>query len=193
MMQGTWVLCKDFNNCQVWQYLSVMGSSGPRLSMAYIVWLVGHLLHCLADNEPEDPEKIPEHIQRMKCSRVIRTNFSLLYSHLDTGRLLSKLPDKELISETQLKSAKSYHQRFAQNAILTDTLLNMDRPSNGLLKFCDTMETTQGQEDIGKKLLQGIQIIMVSRGFSWWNNPHPTPLLKLKCIHVILTHLFQSP
>ena len=143
-----------------------------------------------SDDEPEDPEAISEHQQAMKCVRVIRTNFSLLYSHLDTARLLPKLPDKELISETQLKSAKSYHQRFAQNAILIDALLNMDRPSNGLLKFCDTLETTQGQEDIGKKLLQGIQTTMVSRGFSWWNNPHPTPLLKLKCIHAILTHFF---
>ena len=124
--------------------------------MAYNMWLVGHLLHCLTDDEPEDPEKIPEHKQRMKCVRVIRNNYSFLYSHLDTGRLLSKLPDKELISEMQLKSVKSYHQRFAQNAILIDTLLHMDRPSNGLLKFCDTLETTPGQEHIGKKLLQGI-------------------------------------
>ena len=140
-----------------------MGSSCPRLSMACIVWLVGHFLHCLADDEPEDPEKIPEHIQRMKCSRVIRTNFSLLYSHLDTGRLLSKLPDKELIGEMQLKSVESYHQRFAQNAILIDALLTLDRPSNGLLKFCDTLETTPGQEHVGKKLLEGIQTTMVSR------------------------------
>ena len=119
-----------------------------------------------SDDEPEDPEAIPEHIQRMKCHRVIRTKYSLLYSHLDTGRLLSKLPDKELISEMELKSVKYYHQRFAQNAILIDTLLKMDRPSNGLLKFCDTLETTPGQEHIGKKLLQGIQTTMVSRALA---------------------------
>jgi len=120
----------------------------------------------MIDNEPEDPEAIPEHKQHMIFARVIRTNFSLLYSHLDTGRLLSKLPDKELISEMQLKSAKSYHQRFAQNAILIDALLRMDRPSNGLLKFCDTLETTPGQEHIGKKLLQGILTTMVSRALA---------------------------
>ena len=91
----------------------------------------------------------------MKCSGVIRSNYSLLYSCLDTGRLLPKLPDKELIDEAQLKTAKSYHQRFAQNAILIQALLYMDRPSNGLLKFCDTLETTPGQEHVGKKLLQG--------------------------------------
>ena len=119
-----------------------------------------------SDDEPEDPEAIPEHIQRMKCGRVIRTNYSLLYSHLDAGRLLSKLPDKELIGEMQLKSVESYHQRFAQNAVLIDTLLKMDRPSNGLLKFCDTLETTPGQEHIGKKLLQGIQATMVSRALA---------------------------
>ena len=134
--------------------------------MACIVWLVGHFLHCLADDEPEDPEAIPEHKQVMKCVRVIRSNYSYLYSGLDTSRLLSKLPDKELISEMQLKSAKSYHQRFAQNVILIDALFKMDRPSNGLLKFCDTLETTPGQEHIGKKLLQGIQTSTVSRALA---------------------------
>ena len=116
-----------------------------------------------SDNKPEDPEAIPEHKQYLMFARVIRTNFSLLYSHLDAGRLLAKLPDKELISEMQLKSVKSYHHRFAQNAILIDALLYMDRPSNGLLKFCDTLETTPGQEHVGKKLLEGIQTTMVSR------------------------------
>jgi len=116
--------------------------------MAYTLWLVGHFLHCLADDEPEDPEAIPEHKQ------------------LDASRLLSKLPDKELISEMQLKSAKSYHQRFAQNVILIDALLILDRPSNGLLKFCNTLETTPGQEHIGKKLLQGIQTTVVSRALA---------------------------
>jgi len=134
--------------------------------MAYTLWLVGHFLHCLADDEPEDPEAIPEHKQRMKCSRVIRINYTFLYSNLDASRLLSKLPDKELISEMQLKSAKSYHQRFAQNVILIDALLILDRPSNGLLKFCDTLETTPGQEHIGKKLLQGIQTTVVSRALA---------------------------
>ena len=119
-----------------------------------------------SDDEPEDPEAIPEHIQRMKCVRVIHTNYSLLYSDLDTARLLPKLPDKELIGEMQLKSVKSYHQRFAQNAVLIEALLHMDRPSNGLLKFCDTLETTPGQEHIGKKLLQGIQTTMVSRALT---------------------------
>ena len=109
----------------------------------------------ISDDEPEDPEAIPEHEQRMKCSRVIRSNYSLLYSHLDTGRLLPKLPDKELINEALMKTVQSYQQRFAQNAILIQALLNMDRPSNGLLKFCDTLETTPGQEHVGKKLLQG--------------------------------------
>ena len=92
----------------------------------------------------------------MMFVRVIRSNYSLLYSHLDTGRLLPKLPDKELIDEAQLKTAKSYHQRFAQNAVLIDALFTLDRPSNGLLKFCDTLETTPGQEHIGRKLLQGM-------------------------------------
>jgi len=110
-----------------------------------------------SDDEPEDPEAIPEHMQRMKCSRVIRTNFSLLYGHLDTQRLVPKLPEKDLINEAEMKAVTTYHQRFAQNAILIQALLNSDHPSNRLLKFCDILETTPGLEHIGKKLLKGIQ------------------------------------
>ena len=94
-----------------------------------------------SDDEPEDPEAIQEHEQAMKCVRVIRRNYSLLYSHLDTQRLVPKLPEKDLINEAQMKAVNTYHQRFAQNAILIDALLNRDRPSNGLLKFCDILET----------------------------------------------------
>ena len=108
------------------------------------------------DDEPEGPEGIPEHEQRMKCSRVIRTNYSLLYGHLDAGKLLPKLPDKDLIKEAQFKAAESYQQKFAKNAVVIEALLMSDRPSHGLLKFCDTLETTSAQEHIGRKLLKGM-------------------------------------
>ena len=111
------------------------------------------------DDEPEGPEGgIPEHEQRMKCSRVIRTNYSLLYGHLDAGKLLPKLPDKDLIKEAQFKAAESYQQKFAKNAVVIEALLMFDRPSHGLLKFCDTLETTSGQEHIGRKLLKGMYL-----------------------------------
>ena len=111
-----------------------------------------------SDDKPEGPEAIPEHEQYMKCARVIRTNYSLLYGDLDAGELLPKLPDKDLINDTQYKTAESYKRRFAKNAVIIDALLKFDRPSHGLLKFCDTLETTLGQEHIARKLLKGTKL-----------------------------------
>ena len=107
-------------------------------------------------DDPEGPEDIPEHEQAMRCGRVICTNYSLLYGQLDVEKLLPKLPEKDLIDENQLKEAKCFHQRFAKNAHVIRILLWYDRPSHGLLKFCDTLETTPGQEHLGRKLLKGI-------------------------------------
>ena len=111
-----------------------------------------------SDDEPENPEDIPQHEQKMKCARVIRINYSLLYGHLDPGKLLPKLPEKDLINDNQFKAAESYQQRFAKNVVIIDALLRFDRPSHGLLKFCDTLETTPGQEHLGRKLLEGIKL-----------------------------------
>ena len=98
-----------------------------------------------SDDDLEGPEAIPDHTQRIKCDRVIHTNYSLLYGHLDTEKLLPKLP-------------KSYLQRFAQNAIVIEALLRFDRPSHGLLMLCDTLVTTPGQENLGRKLLNGMML-----------------------------------
>ena len=113
-----------------------------------------HLLYDLCSGyEREGPEDIPEHEQGLKCGRVICTNYSLLYGHLDPEKLLPKLPEKDLISENQLEAAESVHQKFAKNVIIIRVLFWHDRPSHGLLKFCDTLETIPGQEHLGKKLL----------------------------------------
>ena len=96
----------------------------------------------------------------MKYSRVVRINYSLLYGHLDAEELLPKLPEKDLINEAQFKAAESYQQRFAKNAVVIDALLNFDRPSHGLLKFCDTLETTPGQEHLGRRLLKGMKLLL---------------------------------
>ena len=108
-----------------------------------------------SDNEPEGPEDIPEHEQGMRCGRVVCTNYSLLYGHLDPKKLLPKLPEKGLIDEEDLEAVESFHQKFAKNVCIIRVLLWYDRPSHGLLKFCDTLETTPGQEHIGKRLLKG--------------------------------------
>ena len=114
-----------------------------------------------SDDDPECLEAMAECEQRIKGYRVIRTNYSLLYGYLDAGKLLPKLPEKDLISEEKLKQAKSYHQRFAQNVVIVEALLGFDRPSHGLLKFCDILETTPGQENLGRKLLKGMTLVVL--------------------------------
>ena len=121
---------------------------------------VAYVYFPTSDDEPEGPEGISEHEQYMKYSRVVRINYSLLYGHLDADELLPKLPEKDLIKEAQFKAAKSYQQRFAKNAIVIDALLNFGIPSHGLLKFCDTLETTPGQEHLGRKLLKGMKLLL---------------------------------
>ena len=113
-------------------------------------------------DDPEGSEDIPEHEQAMRCGRVICTNYSLLYGQLDAEKLLPKLPEKDLIDENQLKEAKCFHQKFAKNAHVIRILLWYDRPSHGLLKFCDTLETTPGQEHLGRKLLKGISLSLTT-------------------------------
>ena len=85
---------------------------------------------------------------------MICMHYSLLYGQLDVEKLLPKLPEKDLIDEEDLEIAASFHQRFAKNAYIIRVLLWYDRPSHGLLKFCDVLETT-GQEHLGRKLLKG--------------------------------------
>ena len=86
---------------------------------------------------------------------MVCLNYSLLYSQLDPEKLLPKLLEKDLIDEKQLKVVESYRPRFAKNVCVIRTLLWYDRPSHGLLKFCDTLEITPGQEHLGRKLLKG--------------------------------------
>ena len=111
-----------------------------------------------SDDDPEGPEAMPDHTQRIKCYRVIHTNHSLLYGHLDTEKLLPKLPEKDLICEKHLQRLESYDQKFARNVVVINALLKFDYPSHGLLKFCDTLETTPGQENLGRKLLKGMML-----------------------------------
>ena len=92
----------------------------------------------------------------MRCARVICLNYSFLYSQLDPETFLSKLAEKDLIDEEQLKDVESCPQKFAKNVYVIRVLLWYDRPSHGLLKFCDTLETTPGQEHLGRKLLKGM-------------------------------------
>ena len=106
-------------------------------------------------DEPENPEDIPEYELNMKGARVMRTNYSFLWQHLEPNQLLLILVDKLLMTETAKKEAESYIQRFARNSVIIDQLFRSDCPP---LKLCDTLDVT-GQEHIARKLLQGTHCI----------------------------------
>ena len=99
---------------------------------------------------------LPVFKQRMLCSRVIRLNYSYLYQHLIPGPISQQLLlDKCIISEATAKKMESYHQKYAQNAIIIEALLTWKCPPGGLLKLADTLAVTIGQKHIGKKLTEG--------------------------------------
>ena len=60
----------------------------------------------------------------MRMVRVIRTNYSLLWEHLDASKVLPKLVDESVISEAKKKEVESYHQNHGQNALIINALLN---------------------------------------------------------------------
>ena len=103
-----------------------------------------------------DPATLPRHEQRMRAARVIRTNYSLLWQHLDASNVLPKLVDKSVISETKKKEMESYQQSHGQNAVIIDALFAVERTPEGLLTICDTLQTTSEEEHIAQHVLRGI-------------------------------------
>ena len=102
-----------------------------------------------------DPATLPRHEQTMRARRVIRTNYSLLWQHLDASKVLPKLVDKSVISEAKKKDVESYQQSCAQNAVIIDALFTVECTPEGLLTVCDTLLTTPGREHIAQHILRG--------------------------------------
>ena len=88
----------------------------------------------------------------MRGFHVMSTNYSFLWQHLEPSQLLPVLVDKLFMTEAGKQEAKSYAQKFAQNAVIIIQLSESHCPP---LKLCDTLDVT-GQEYISKKLLEGI-------------------------------------
>ena len=109
---------------------------------------------CLSSLPPHtDPATHPQ--QDMKVLRVIRTNYSLLWQHLDASKVLPKLVDKFVISEAKKKEVESYQQNHGQNAVIIDALFFVECAPEGLLTTCDMLQTTPGKEHIAQHILQG--------------------------------------
>ena len=110
-----------------------------------------------------DPGTLPQHEQRIKASRVIRTNYSLLWQHLDASNVLPKLMEKSIISESQKKEVKSYQQSHGQSAVIIDALFCRAHMQEALVTICDTLQTIPGKEPLGQHILRGT----VHSAF-WW-------------------------
>ena len=91
----------------------------------------------------------------MRAARVIRTNYSLLWQHLDASKVLPKLVDKSVISEAKKKEVESYHQSRGQNAVIINALFTVEHIPEGLLTICDVLQTTTGKERIAQHILRG--------------------------------------
>ena len=104
-----------------------------------------------------DPATLPRHEQIMRAVRVIRTNYSLLWQHLDAGKVLPKLVDKSVISEAKKKDVESYQQSCGQNAVIINAVFsaNIKFVPEGLLTICETLQTSPGKKNIAQHILRG--------------------------------------
>ena len=91
----------------------------------------------------------------MRASRVIRTNYSLLWQHLEASKVLPKLVDKSVISETKKKEVESYHQNHGQSALIINALFSVEHTPEGLLTICDVLQTAPEKEHIAQHILRG--------------------------------------
>ena len=91
----------------------------------------------------------------MRAVRVIRTNYSLLWQHLDVSKVLPKLMDKSVISEAEKKEVESYHQSRGQSALIINALFTASHSLEGLLTICDMLKITPGKEHIAQQILRG--------------------------------------
>ena len=103
----------------------------------------------------------------MRALRVIRTNYGLLWHYLDASKVLPKLVDKSVISETKKEEVQSYLQSHGQNAVIIKALFTVSHSLEGLLTICDVLQTTPGKEHIAQHILQGIQFNLCF-GSDWW-------------------------
>ena len=91
----------------------------------------------------------------MRASRVIRTNYSLLWQHLDASKVLPKLVDISVISKAKKKEVESYRQSRGQNAVIIDALFTVEHAPEGLLTICDVLQTAPEKEHIAQQILRG--------------------------------------
>ena len=100
------------------------------------------------------PENLSELEQRLFYTRVLCSNFSYLYQHLNTPAILAALEQKELIEPDWVNRIKKYSAKQAQNTLAIHKMQLMKAPPNCLDKLCDTLQTKE-QSHVADILLAG--------------------------------------
>ena len=100
------------------------------------------------------PENLSELEQRLFYTRVLCTNFSYLYQHLNTPAILAALEEKELIEPHLFSNIKQYSEMHAQNALAIHNMQLIKTPANCMDKLCDTLQTKE-QSHVADTLLTG--------------------------------------
>ena len=77
--------------------------------------------------------------------------------------------EKSVISVSKKQEVESYQQRYGQNAVIIEAVLDGGHAPEGLLTICDTLQTNLGKEHIGQQILQGI--VHLSFRFKLHHNP----------------------
>ena len=109
---------------------------------------------CIAPTGGRHPENLSELEQRLFYTRVLCSNFSYLYLHLNTPAILANLEEKELIECNEVTLIKMYKEMHAQNVLAIHRMQLIEAPPNCLDKLCDILNTL-GQDDISTILLKG--------------------------------------
>ena len=100
------------------------------------------------------PENLSELEQRLFYTRVLCSNFSYLYQHLNTPAILATLKEKELIQPDDFSNIKQYSETHAQNALAIHNMQPIKAPPNCMDKLCDTLQTKE-QSHVADRLLTG--------------------------------------
>ena len=141
------------------------GEHGNIYSFRYAEYYVDHsmtilletflnLLLYAAPTSGGHPENLSELEQRLFYTRVLCTNFSYLYQHLNTPAILENLQEKELIESDFVSEIKKYSGKHAQNALAICYLQLIKAPPNCIDKLCDTLQTRE-QDHVAERLLTG--------------------------------------
>ena len=96
-------------------------------------------------------EALSELEQRLFYTRVLCTNFSFLYEHLNTPAILAALGERELIDLEGVEDTKIYSGKHAQNTLAIHEMQLIKAPPNCIEKLCEILN----QDHVARTLYSG--------------------------------------